>query len=201
MTYCMVRGMSFSRLYRWQDRDRKRIRQGWEEAMARSPPRLTGTFAHKINATCLFFQRARPVMQSTMMRNLQHFAEHDIYAIEPVMKYSAPHNIGHSSSTGRSSASDKSHSSGNQTSRSQQAELLDNMDYYRSTMTRHEAEKVRRCQLLRWMWPICCFREQSLPPQVSISRSFYVFRFSITRFKGASSSGVIPKTRIGIPFP
>lgn len=86
--------------------------------------------------------RARPVMQSTMMRNLQHFAEHDIYAIEPVMKYSAPHNIGHSSSTGRSSASDKSHSSGNQTSRSQQAELLDNMDYYRSTMTRHEAEKV-----------------------------------------------------------
>ena len=122
-------------------------------------------------------------MQSTMMRNLQHFAEHDIYAIEPVMKYSAPHNIGHSSSTGRSSASDKSHSSGNQTSssRSQQAELLDNMDYYRSTMTRHEAEKVR------------------LPHKAPFLSTF--FRSYTTRSKAASSSVATPKTQSGIPSP
>lgn len=84
----------------------------------------------------------RPVMQSTMLRNLQQFDEHDIYAVDPVIKCTTPHQTAHSSSTGRSSASDRSQSSGNQSSRANQAEILDSMDYYRSTMTRHESEKV-----------------------------------------------------------
>ena len=50
-----------------------------------------------------------------------------------------------SSSTGRSTGSEVSHSS--MLSPRNQLELLDQMDYYRSTMTRNEAEKVMRIVL------------------------------------------------------
>lgn len=46
-----------------------------------------------------------------------------------------------SSSTGRSTCSDKSQSPSNISSKNQ-VEILDQMDYYRSAMTRSEAEKV-----------------------------------------------------------
>lgn len=47
----------------------------------------------------------------------------------------------HSSSTGRSTSSDKSQSPSNISAKNQ-IEILDQMDYYRSAMTRGEAEKV-----------------------------------------------------------
>ena len=75
----------------------------------------------------------RPIMTtSTMIKGLQ--VENSIYNRESTKGEN-------SSSTGRSTCSDKSQSPSNISSKNQ-VEILDQMDYYRSAMTRSEAEKV-----------------------------------------------------------
>lgn len=78
---------------------------------------------------------------STMIKGLQ--VENSIYNRESTKGEN-------SSSTGRSTCSDKSQSPSNISSKNQ-VEILDQMDYYRSAMTRSEAEKV--CIVLH-MWKI-----------------------------------------------
>ena len=86
-----------------------------------------------------------------------------------------------SSSTGRSTGSEVSHSS--MLSPRNQLELLDQMDYYRSTMTRNEAEKVMQIVLRL---------EKNLFVNFSLldSKNVFIERISLKIFQELKTSSV-----------